>query len=92
MFAGKTALVTGGSRGIGRAIVRMLAAEGCAVAFTYKSRADAAEELAAEIVTAGGAARPAGWMWGILPPSRTGWRRAGPPLAQLISWSIMPGS
>lgn len=48
-LAGKTALVTGGSRGIGRAIVRALAAEGARVAFTYNSNADAANELVREL-------------------------------------------
>jgi 3-oxoacyl-[acyl-carrier protein] reductase len=41
----KTVLVTGGSRGIGRAIVEEFAAEGYAVAFTYATRADSAREL-----------------------------------------------
>lgn len=52
----KTALVTGGSRGIGAAIVRQLAAEGARVAFVYRESADAAEALVAEISTAGGSA------------------------------------
>lgn len=45
----KTALVTGGSRGIGAAIVRRLAKDGANVAFTYSQSADAAEKLAKEI-------------------------------------------
>ena len=44
IFAGKTALVTGGSRGIGRAVCRMLAAEGARVAVNYQRQAVAAEE------------------------------------------------
>jgi 3-oxoacyl-[acyl-carrier protein] reductase len=48
-FLGKTMLVTGGSRGIGREIVRQLAAQGAAVAFTYRDRKDAAEELLGEL-------------------------------------------
>ena len=49
-----TALVTGGTRGIGRAIVEHLAAAGARVAFTYRSSSDAADALAAEL---GGADR-----------------------------------
>ena len=48
-LAGRTALVTGGSRGIGRAIVRGLAADGARVAFVYRSSTDAANELVAEL-------------------------------------------
>lgn len=52
----KTALVTGGSRGIGAAIVRRLAAEGVHVAFAYRDSEEAAATLLAEIGAAGGAA------------------------------------
>ncbi|GAA0917460.1 SDR family oxidoreductase [Virgisporangium aurantiacum] len=45
---GKTALVTGGSRGIGRAIVRRLAGLGATVVFTYRDNSAAAEEVVAE--------------------------------------------
>jgi 3-oxoacyl-[acyl-carrier protein] reductase len=53
-LSGKNALVTGGSRGIGAAIVRRLAREGARVAFTYSSSPAAANELAGEIERAGG--------------------------------------
>ena len=45
---GTVALVTGGSRGIGAAIVRKLASNGVTVAFTYLNSADAAEALVAD--------------------------------------------
>src|SRR5438132_12870543 len=46
MFSGKVAIVTGGSRGIGRAVVQALAREGAKVAFTYVQNKAAAEEIA----------------------------------------------
>ena len=46
MFSGKTAIVSGGSRGIGRAIVKALAREGAKVAFTYVQNKAAADEVA----------------------------------------------
>ena len=55
-LAGKGALVTGGSRGIGRAIVRRLAADGAAVVFSYLQDEAAAEAVAAEVTGAGGRA------------------------------------
>lgn len=48
-LSGKTALVTGGTRGIGRAIVEALAGAGASVAFTYRSSADTAEALQSEL-------------------------------------------
>jgi 3-oxoacyl-[acyl-carrier protein] reductase len=48
-LAGKTALVTGGSRGIGAAIARELAAAGASVVVGYRSGADEAGSLAEEI-------------------------------------------
>ena len=48
-LAGRVAIVTGGARGIGRAIVERLAADGARVAFTYNSSPDAAGELAATL-------------------------------------------
>ena len=55
-LAGKMALVTGASRGIGRAIAQKLAEEGATVAVNFHSRADAAAEVVAEIAEAGGQA------------------------------------
>ena len=46
-LAGKSVLVTGGSRGIGRAIVEMFAAEGCDVTFFYRGNAEAANAVVA---------------------------------------------
>ncbi|WP_032970626.1 SDR family NAD(P)-dependent oxidoreductase, partial [Stenotrophomonas maltophilia] len=51
--ARRVALVTGGSRGIGAAISRRLAANGHAVAINYAGRRDDAEALAAELTATG---------------------------------------
>jgi 3-oxoacyl-[acyl-carrier protein] reductase len=52
-LSGKVALVTGGSRGIGRSIVLHLAHSGADVAFTYRSRAEEANALVAELQSMG---------------------------------------
>ncbi len=46
---GKTLFVSGGTRGIGKAIVYAFAAQGCNVAFTYASSADTANEIIADV-------------------------------------------
>jgi Dehydrogenases with different specificities (related to short-chain alcohol dehydrogenases) len=55
-LAEKTALVTGGSRGIGRAVALRLAQEGARVAITFNRGAEAAEAVLSDIRSAGGTA------------------------------------
>lgn len=57
-FAGKRALVTGASRGLGRAIAQRLARDGASVAINYVAKARDAESLADEIRRSGGIALP----------------------------------
>ncbi len=52
----KTAIVTGGSRGIGAATAKRLAADGAHVVLTYNNSEDAAHEVVAQIKAAGGSA------------------------------------
>jgi 3-oxoacyl-[acyl-carrier protein] reductase len=55
-LAGKVAVVTGGSRGIGAAITKRLAADGASVALTYTKGADAAASVVKEVERQGGKA------------------------------------
>jgi 3-oxoacyl-[acyl-carrier protein] reductase len=56
-LTGKVALIAGGSRGIGAAVARRLAASGAEIAVTYKSRRDAADAVTHAIAKDGGKAR-----------------------------------
>ena len=53
LLEGKTAIITGASRGIGRGIARVFSAQGCAVAFTYSSNKEAADSLTEELSSFG---------------------------------------
>ena len=55
-FEGKSAIVTGGSRGIGQAIVKELTARGAKVAFSYTKSKETADALVAEVEASGGKA------------------------------------
>ncbi|GJJ00259.1 3-ketoacyl-ACP reductase [Duganella rhizosphaerae] len=57
MTNGKIAFIQGGSRGIGAAIAKRLAADGATVVLTYSSSADKAAQVVAEIEAAGGKAQ-----------------------------------
>ena len=51
LLIGKTAIITGASRGIGRGIAKIFVENGCAVAFTYNSNKVAADDLEAELIS-----------------------------------------
>ncbi|MGC5284808.1 SDR family oxidoreductase [Micromonospora sp. DT231] len=56
VLEGKAAVVTGGSRGIGRAVVQRLARDGATVVFGWRSDAEAAAEVETSVAAAGGVA------------------------------------
>lgn len=82
-LSGKVALIQGGSRGIGAAIVKRLAAEGAAVAFTYVSSTAKAEELQNGITAKGGKALAIRLTAPMPRPSAT---RSAPPSKPLDAW------
>ena len=49
LLIGKTAIITGASRGIGRGIAKIFVENGCAVAFTFNCNKEAADDLVAEL-------------------------------------------
>jgi NAD(P)-dependent dehydrogenase (short-subunit alcohol dehydrogenase family) len=53
VLKGKVAFITGGSGAVGQAIVRVLAREGCKIAYSYKDRIQKAEQLDKELIAAG---------------------------------------
>lgn len=53
LLKGKTAIITGASRGIGRGIAKVFAEQGCHVAFTYSSSIEAANALEKELIELG---------------------------------------
>jgi 3-oxoacyl-[acyl-carrier protein] reductase len=63
----QVAIVTGGSRGIGKACVLALAKEGAKVAFVYRGSEDAAKALEAEVAAAGGTAKA--WQGDVADPA-----------------------
>ena len=71
MLNGKVAVVTGASRGIGKAVAIRLASEGAAVVINYNGSKDRAEEVKKEIEAAGGkAGLEKLWRSGWLPKAR----------------------
>ena len=76
MLTGKTALITGGARGIGAAIVETLAAQGANVAVLYAGSQEKAEALCAQCAQDHGPRpRPTSATWRTLPPPRPWWPR-----------------
>ena len=91
-LTGRSAVVTGGSRGIGRAIVLRLAEQGADVAFSYRGNAAAAAETVAAVEALG--RRAIAHQGDVTDPAapRPWSRRPSRPSARSTSWSTTPGS
>ena len=69
-FTGKTAVVTGGSRGLGRAICRRLAEGGANVVFSYAGNTAAAQEITGRVEHCTARRLPCREMWRTRTPLR----------------------
>jgi len=90
-LTGKVALVTGGSRGIGKAVAVRLAAEGAYTFVNYGRNAEAAEETLELIRGKGGSAELLPFDVADLPASRGLSPAVVEQKVDWISWSITPG-
>lgn len=70
MLSGKIALVTGGSRGLGREIALTMARQGADIAIVYNASDAAAQQVQQEIEAMGRGAAFISVMWRILTPPR----------------------
>ena len=91
-LAGKVAVVTGASKGIGAAIAMHLAAEGAAVVVNYSSSKEGAERVVAEIVARAARPSPCRRTWPSRPTSSGSSPRRRRRSEGSTSWSTTPAS
>ncbi len=91
-LAGKVAIVTGASKGIGAGIAKHLAAAGAAVAVNYASSREGADKVVAEIIAKGGKAIAVHGDVAKKPTSKRLSMRRSRASAGWIFWSTMPAS
>ena len=91
-FKDKVAVVTGASRGIGRAIALELGREGASVVVNYRSNAEAAQEVVEAIRAAGGQAEAFQADVGDYAQAERSSSSPSTPSAACTSWSTTPAS